>query len=564
MSVASPSSLTAASPQVHWRKRLPPLSTCLLASFFIALVVIVQVFADELEPNLPVFDGAVVNVVSLTFSVAAFLTFYIWFVWLSPYTFATRRTIFAIPFGFAALAMATFRYEGVDGYMKPIFVPRWVRPHEATLAQNSAPVTVAPKVEPGASETPSPPPAARTIDLKTETPHDFPQFLGPQRNNLLPDTQLASDWKETPPREVWKRDIGPGWSGFAVRNGFAVTLEQRGDDEWVTCYDIATGELVWHHAAPGRHTEAVGGLGPRSTPAIDGGLVFVQGGTGLVRCLDGASGQLVWQDDLLERYGLTQADSEAAVKWGRAGSPLVAGELVIVPAGGKGANIRTLIAYHKESGQIAWEAGEDQISYASPVLATISGEHQIIYVSEKQVAGYDLNGGQQLWQYAWPSHSNIDANVSQGIPLPDDRVLVSKGYGVGAALLQLKKVGEQLQVDPLWESRRVLKTKYTNATVIAGFAYALNDGVLECVAVETGERSWRGGRYGHGQLLGVGDKLLVLGEDGDLMLVAADPQKFRQLGKIEALTGISWNNLCLSGKHLLIRNGKQAACYELP
>lgn len=561
MSVASPSALAADLPAVHWRKRLPPLSTCLLGSFFITLVVIAQVFAEELEPNLPLFDGAVVNIVSLIFSFCAFLTFYIWFVWLSPYTFATRRTIFAVPLGLVALALVAFRYEGVDGYMKPIFLPRWVPRHEASLAQNSAPVTVAPKIEPGTTVAPAP---ARTIDLKTETPHDFPQFLGPQRNNQLADTELAGDWRELPPREVWKRDIGPGWSGFAVRNGFAVTLEQRGEDEWVTCYDIATGELVWHHAAPGRHTEAIGGLGPRSTPAIDGGLVFVQGGTGLVRCIDGASGQLVWQDDLLARFGLTQADSEATVKWGRAGSPLVAGDLVIVPAGGKGANVRTLIAYHKESGQVAWEAGEDQISYASPVLATISDVQQIIYVSEMKIAGYDLNGGQQLWQHEWPSHSNADANCSQGILQPADRVLVSKGYGVGATLLQLRKMAEQFEVAPVWESRRVLKTKYTNATVIAGYAYALNDGVLECVAVETGERSWRGGRYGHGQLLGVGDKLLVLGEDGDLMLVAADPQKFRQLGKIEALNGISWNNLCLSGKHLLIRNGKQAACYELP
>jgi outer membrane protein assembly factor BamB len=563
MSVASPSTLSAELPRLHWRKRFPPLSTCLLGTFFVSLVVISQVFADELEPNLPLFDGAVVNIVSLIFSFCAFLTFYIWFVWLSPYSFKTQRTIFAVPLGMIALAFAMLRYEGVDGYMKPILVPRWYPRHEALLARNSAAPAVEPKVEPGNTESP-PPPVARSVDLKTETPNDFPQFLGPQRNNQLPDTQLADHWNKTPPREVWKRDIGPGWSGFVARNGFAVTIEQRGDDEWVTCYDIATGELVWHHAAPGRHTEAVGGLGPRSTPTIDGGLVFVQGATGLVRCIDGASGQLVWQDDLLARYDMTQADSEAAVKWGRAGSPLIAGDLVIVPAGGKGDNVRSLIAYHKQSGQVAWETGDDQISYASPVLATIGGVQQIIYVSEQKIAGYEVNSGKQLWQHKWPSRSNADANCSQGIPQPDERVLVSKGYGIGAALLQLKKVDDQFEAEPLWESRRVLKTKYTNAVVIHGFAYALSDGVLECVDVEAGKQKWRGGRYGHGQLLGVGDKMLVLGEDGDLMLVAADPQKFRQLGKIEALQGISWNNLCLSGKNLLIRNGKQAACYELP
>lgn len=564
MSVASPSAQTPESPQIHWRERWPPLSTCLLGTSFILLAVMAQWFAEAIESVVPFYDGALANICSMIFCFSAFLTFYIWFSWLSPYTFNTQRRIFVIPFAIVGLAFAAFSYEGVDGYMKPIFVPRWWPRHEASLARDSAPIPTAAKVEPSNTEAPPPASEARTVDLKTATADDFPQFLGPQRNNHLANTQLASDWETTPPRQLWKRDIGPGWAGFAVRNGFAVTIEQRASDEWVTCYDIGTGELVWHHSAPGRHTEALGGLGPRATPAIDNGLVFAQGATGLVRCIDGASGQLVWQDDLLERYDLTQSDSEATVKWGRAGSPLVVGDLVIVPSGGQGANIRTLIAYQKESGQVAWETGDDQISYASPVLATIGGVQQIVYVSEAKIAGYDLNGGKQLWQHEWPSHSNVDANASQGIPLPGERVLLSKGYGTGAALLQLKKDGDQFEAEPLWEIRRVLKTKYTNAVVIDGFAYALSDGVLESVEVETGKQKWRGGRYGHGQLLGVGDKVLVLGEDGDLMLVAADPQKFQQLGEIQALQGITWNNLCLSGKHLLIRNGKQAACYELP
>ena len=560
MSIASPTSKTPLDPPSVPRNFWPPLLVSLLVVSFLILVVLVQSFNEEIEHIVGFFDGAVANIVSLIFSFFALLTPYLWFCWSSRFSPTRQRVVLVLPLVLALVALATLRYEGVDGYMKPIFSWRWTQQHEAALTQEPAAAPGVTVVEGAGTKSPAVTPPL--VDLRTETPDDFPQFLGPQRNNQVAG-QLADDWNETAPVKRWVRDVGPGWSGFAVRNGFAVTLEQRGDDEWVTCYDVASGDLLWHHSAPGRHVEAVGGLGPRSTPTIDGGLVFVQGATGLVRCLDGATGQLVWQDDLLERYRMTQTDSEAAVKWGRSGSPLIAGNLVIVPAGGKGADVRTLIAYRKETGAVAWEAGNDQISYSSPVLAELGGVAQVVYVSEKKIAGYDLNG-KQLWQQDWPSHSNGDANCSQGIPLGGGRVLASKGYGAGAQLLQVTKSGAEFSVEPLWESRRVMKTKFTNAVVIDGFAYDLSDGVLECVDLETGKQKWRGGRYGHGQLLGVGNKLLALGEDGDLMLVAADPQKFRQLSKIEALTGVTWNNLCLTGKRLLIRNGKQAACYELP
>ena len=325
MSVApTPSTPTGFRP-----RRWPLVVAALLASFFLGLVVYIQVATAQVEEAVPFFDGAVLNLLSVLLVFFAFCPLYLWFVWFSGFSFTTRRVGFVIPLILPIVGIALFRYEGVDGYMKPVYVPRWQKSHEAFLASKYAPGKVAEAATPQAE--PTSPVLAPVVDLLTETANDFPQFLGPQRNNYLPDVKLQDDWKVNPPKEVWRRDIGPGWSGFATRNGFAVTLEQRGSDEWVTCYSLATGEQLWHHSAPGRHEEAIGGLGPRSTPTIDGGLVFVQGATGTVRCIDGASGTLVWQDDLLERYGLSQVDSEASVKWGRAGSPLVVGDLVIVP-----------------------------------------------------------------------------------------------------------------------------------------------------------------------------------------------------------------------------------------
>jgi outer membrane protein assembly factor BamB len=212
---------------------------------------------------------------------------------------------------------------------------------------------------------------------------------------------------------------------------------------------------------------------------------------------------------------------------------------------------------------VVWEAGQDQIGYCSPVLATIAGVPQVLYVSEVSLAGYDLQDGRQLWQFAWPGSSSADANVSQPMPLSGDRVFQSKGYGAGAVLLQITKDKDEFSVTPVWESIRVLKTKFTNVTIIDGYVYGLSDGVLECVELETGKSKWRRGRYGHGQLIGLKNQLLVLGETGELTLVAADPKKFRELGQIQALSGKTWNNICITGNRLLLRNGEQAVCYEL-
>lgn len=557
MSLAS--ATPATSPSI-WRGRIPGWISGPLFSFFSTLAISVQAFEDVIPTVVPIFDGAVANIAALIFWFCSFLCLYIWFCFFSAYSFRTQRIVFWVPIGAVAVAVACLRYDGVDGYMKPTFVPRWTPRRGSALIANQG----QPKADPenGAND-PAPPAAAPAIDLTTETATDFPQFLGTGRNNRAPDLEVTADWSQHPPRELWRKNIGPGWAGFVVRNGFAVTIEQRGDQEWVTCYRLETGELLAHDAAPGRHFEPLGGLGPRSTPTIDGGLVYAQGAAGLVRCIDFASGKVVWQDDLMKRYNITQATGEKEVSWGRTGSPLIAGDLMIVPAGGLGDNIKTLIAFDKATGRVVWEAGKEQIGYCSPVLATIGGVPQVLYVSEESLAGYDLNDGRTLWQFAWPGSSSADANVSQPMPLGGDRVLQTKGYGAGAVLLQISKDKEEFNATAVWESNRVLKTKFTNVTIIGDYVYGLSDGVLECVELETGKSKWKRGRYGHGQLMGLKNQLLVLGESGELTLVAADPAKFRELGQIQALEGKTWNSLCVSGNHLLLRNGEQAVCYEL-
>jgi outer membrane protein assembly factor BamB len=252
------------------------------------------------------------------------------------------------------------------------------------------------------------------------------------------------------------------------------------------------------------------------------------------------------------------------VAWGRAASPLVVDDLVIVPAGGseRAGGPKSLVAFRAADGEKVWDAGNDQIAYSSPAIATLGGRRQIVIVNEKTASGHDPATGKQLWSTEWKGDSSANASCSQAVPLPGDRLLLSKGYGGGAELLDFSGSGSG--GEEVWANNRVLQTKFTNVTIIDGHIYGLSDGILECAELETGHRRWKKGRYNHGQVLGIGKLVLVVSEDGKVALVEANPEKFVELTSFQAIEGLTWNNPCLYGKLLLVRNGEEAACYELP
>ena len=205
------------------------------------------------------------------------------------------------------------------------------------------------------------------VDVETVSEFDFPQFLGPNRDAKIDSVQLSDSWT-TPPRQLWKIDIGEGWSGFAAVNGYAITQEQRGAEECVTCYEIESGTLKWINSQTRRHedTMAMGKAGPRATPTIHEGRVYITSATGVVDCLDGANGDLIWSVDVpslvdikqIEKtssMGLKYTLEDSTMAWGRSASPLIVGDLVIVPAGGPtpvGTKLTatTMIAFDKKTG----------------------------------------------------------------------------------------------------------------------------------------------------------------------------------------------------------------------
>jgi len=492
-------------------------------------------------------DRATVNVFTLILGFLACNAIGLWFLLFSGYTWRFRLGSLIGLFSCIVLFFVVFRIDHVSGELVPSFRSRF-SPHPDELLEDVSGTTV-----------------AGGVDLAKTSGDDFSQFLGPRGNASLDDLEIEIDWQTHPPQVLWRQPIGAGWSGFAAVNGYAVTMEQRGEEELVTCYEVETGKLVWAHAEQTRHATLMGGIGPRSTPTIQDGKVYTLGATGILLCLDGSTGDVVWRDDLFQRYGVAREDALKAVAWGRSNSPLIVDELVVVPAGGpKNGKHVSLAAFDRTSGELVWQAGDRQVSYASPVLATMAGRRQIISVNEDNVTGHDPSDGQILWEFSWPGNSTMNASVSQPVVLPGDRILLTKAYSVGAAVFQLSEApGGSFETKLLWENHAVLKTKFTNVSVRDGFAYGLSDGILECVDLSNGRRRWKRGRYGQGQVLGIGGTLLVQAESGDVVVVERSPQKFVELARLHAIRGKTWNNPCLFGDRLLVRNGEEAACYRL-
>ena len=480
------------------------------------------------------------------------LLLFVWLVAFSPLSSANRvKTIFLV-FALETIPHLVACIEGFTGDGQPMLAWRWTPLPGSDLSGSLAHQEA--------------PPADETIsesDLTTSPATDYPGFRGRDRSATVDSVNLGSDWTDNPPQQVWRQPVGPGWSSFAIVGASCVTQEQRGEEEAVVCYDVATGRQRWQHLDQARFAEMMGGEGPRATPTIESGRVYALGATGLLNCLDGRNGEAIWSVNVLRDNGARNA------AFGMCGSPLVFQSMVVVSPGGPGAAI---VAYDRNTGRKLWSAGDSDAGYSSPQIASLGGREQILSFNAEGLFAHDPSTGRILWNYPWvtPPERN---NVCQPIPLPahddlPDRVFISSGYGKGCTLLALDMAGESFQVRPIW-TNKLLKSKFASAvvhsTVVNGdFVFGLDDGILTCVDLNSGAARWKQGRYGHGQLLLADDKLLVQAEKGDVVLVAASAERHQELGRFAALSQRTWNHPALAGNLLLVRNDREAACFRLP
>jgi outer membrane protein assembly factor BamB len=379
----------------------------------------------------------------------------------------------------------------------------------------------------------------------------WPEFRGLRRDGIVRGQKLSLPWPKEGPRIVWKKPIGGGFASFAVFGGAAYTIEQRGDQEALVCYRVADGEEIWSRKYDARFREALGGNGPRATPTVADGNVYFLGATGILTCLSASDGAQRWRRNILDDAGAEN------LHWGMSGSPLVRGGRVYVTPGGPGASI---VAYDAGTGEPIWRSGSQKAAYCSLSIETIAGAEQLLNFNAEGLTAYGLKDGAKLWSFPW--RTSYDINCGQPIAIGDSRVFISSGYSHGCAMLKIEAKDNGLFVEELW-STKSLKLKFSSAVLSEGFIYGLDEKILVCVDVETGERRWKGGRYGFGQLILADGYLIVQCEDGDLALVEASPESHKEAARVKALSGKTWNHPAISDGRLLLRNDREMMCIDL-
>jgi outer membrane protein assembly factor BamB len=370
--------------------------------------------------------------------------------------------------------------------------------------------------------------------------------------------RIATDWKQQPPRKIWRQHVGPGWSSFAVIGNRLYTQEQRGPDEVVVCYDADSGKELWLHKDSTRFSEMMAGPGPRATPTFHEGKIYALGAKGLLNCLDAATGQLKWSRDIMK-------DSDAKLPiWGFASSPLVSNGIVTVLAGDPAGKV--VLAYKANTGEPAWHAGEgakDYHSYCSVQPARLAGVEQLVISTAAGLLALHPTRGDVLWRYNWPLGSG-GSRIVQPTIIGDSDVLIGTGFGVGTRRVHLKHNGDKWTTEEVWTSK-AFKPYFNDQVVCGDHGYGFDSSFLACLNLADGKVKWKDRRYGSGQVLLLADQnlLLVLSEQGKVALVEANPDKFNEVASFQALEGKTWNHPVVAHGKLFVRNGEEMACYEL-
>jgi len=490
------------------------------------------------------------STVALILSVLVFPPLGLVLLWMRPKTGVLRRvfgSLVILVIGVVHLFAFYGLHVEMDGTgMKPIFSFQKPSVQQQRLEEHRAAQEATPPAPAAVVEAAAPAPSTPTISAY------WADFRGPGRLGHYDEKPILTSWPSSGLERLWKQPIGGGYASFSVAGETAYTIEQRRGSEVVAAYNIRTGRELWTNSWSALFQEGMGGDGPRATPVYDNGRVYALGAEGEFRCIDAATGRTIWNINILADNGAQN------ITWAMSNAPLIVeGKVIVTPGGDKG---RSIVAYDKISGKRLWSSLDDKASYTSPMLVTLGGKRQILAVTATRAVGLTVEEGSLLWEYPWSTQ--YDINCAQPIVTARNRFFISAGYGHGAALVELTPEGDKFLTKTLWANLR-MKNKFNSSVMHEGHIYGLDEGILACIKADTGEQTWKGGRYGYGQLLLASGHLVVLSEDGDLALVRATPAKHEELTRFNAIDGKTWNHPAISGGLLLVRNTTEMACFRL-
>jgi outer membrane protein assembly factor BamB len=384
---------------------------------------------------------------------------------------------------------------------------------------------------------------------------DWPNWLGPNRNGSSPETGLLTKWPKEGPKVLWKVPGGDGYSAVAVADGRAITLVQHDDKEWCLALDAVKGTKLWEKEISSAYKNQYGN-GPRSTPAIDGSLVYAQSVTGPFVCLEAGSGKIVWKVDVLKDFGVKN------LTWGLSASPLVEGNLVYAIPGAPGAGV---VAFKKTNGDVAWKSGSDKAAYASPAIAVVGGKKQLIVFNAEALEGMDAESGKELWRIPWKTE--FDVNICTPLII-DDLMFVASGEHVGSTMFQFKD-GKPVV---LWESKgkkdQVMTTYWANAVHQDGYLYGLSGEFdkridLNCVELKTGKLMWSRKDFGKGAITLADKHLWMTTKKGDLVLAHANPKDYMEDARVPNFLGENRTVPTIANGRLYLRDLQQVYCLDI-
>ncbi len=457
-----------------------------------------------------------------------------------------RRWLFAGPLlavaGVALLFAAGMRME-MEGGGIPRFVTFQNPEKQAAQieAERAKEAVALPAVAPEPVKEPA------VVEAAAVVTSSWPDYRGPRRDGVSTE-KILTNWPGGKLTELWRKPVGGGWASFVVAGNLAYTIEQRRQQEVVAAYDVATGREVWAHKYAADFQESMGGPGPRATPTWHEGKLYTMGATGEMFVLDGQTGKVIWHKNILEDNGAEN------ITWAMSASPLIVDDTVVVQPGGP--SNKSLVAYNKNTGARVWSALNDRASYASPMLVTLNGKRQIVTITAVRAVGVEATSGKLLWEYPWTTE--YDINSAQPIVVGPNRVVISSGYGHGAALLEIGPSGAK----KIWENKK-LKNKFNSSVFLDGYIYGFDESIFTCIDAKTGEPTWKAGRYGYGQVLAADGHLVITGEQGEVVLLKADPTGHKELAKFQALDGRTWNVPAIADGRLFVRNATEMAAYKI-
>ena len=378
-------------------------------------------------------------------------------------------------------------------------------------------------------------------------PNDWPQWRGPNRDGISKETGILKAWPAEGPKVIWKAPSGEGYSGIVVANDKLYTLHATRTEELLVCLDAKTGKEVWRFVLdqPFQNDQ---GNGPRSTPSVDGDRVFALSASGKLAAINTKTGAKVWGHDLREEYG------GKIPTWGVSTSPMVDGDLLLVDVGGSGDN--GVMAFNKKTGSVVWKTATDVPGYSAPIVVTVGGVKQILFFTGTSLISVSPTDGKKYWSHPW--RTSYDVNAATPVFISPDKVFISSGYNVGAAVLKIK--GNQ--VEEVWKSQ-VMRNHWASPVLLGDYLYGFDEATLKCINVNTQEDKWAKRGLGKGALIFADGNLIVLSERGKLLLVEAKPDEHIEKTSAQVLRGRCWTVPTLANGRLYVKNQEEIVCLDL-